>query len=80
MLLDETASGLEATQVAERIGAEVRCPLVLGGCEVAVGASMGIVMATGEYADAEEILRCADLAMYTAKHSGKGRCVLWGGR
>ena len=80
LLLDETASGLEATQVAERIGAEVRCPLVLGGFEVAVGASMGIVMATGEYADAEEILRCADLAMYTAKHSGKGRCVLWGGR
>ena len=78
LLLDETAGGDEAIQVAERIGAELRREVTLASGPTRVGASMGIAVGTARYAEAEEILRHADLAMYAAKHEGKGRCVLWG--
>ena len=77
LLLDETGSGTEALQVAERVCAELRREVNVAGGQGVVGASMGIAMASANYAEAEEILRHADLAMYAAKQGGKGRCVLW---
>ena len=77
LLLDETAGGDEALQVAERIGVEVRRQVLLSAGEARVGASFGIVMVAGDYAAEEEILRHADAAMYAAKAGGRGRCVLW---
>ncbi len=80
LLLDETGTGEEALQVAQRLGEEVARGVRLGEVEAHVGASMGIAVATTVYAEAEEILRHADVAMYAAKQAGKGRCVVWGAR
>ena len=77
LLLDETGSGTEAMQVAQRIGAEVGREVRLESGAVCVGASLGVAMATADYREAEDILRDADLAMYGAKQAGKDRCVLW---
>ena len=38
-----------------------------------VRASMGIAVAEGRGEDAEDLLRNADVAMYTAKDNGKNR-------
>jgi diguanylate cyclase (GGDEF)-like protein len=62
-----------ATMVASRIVDRLRQPFQVMGAEVMVRASIGI--ATGEAGElgADEILRDADEAMYTAKGLGKGR-------
>ena len=58
--------------VAERVLYEIARPIHLHGKRVAVRASIGIAMAEMG-ASAEELLRNADTAMYTAKDAGKGR-------
>ena len=47
------------------------------GREVSVTASIGIAMVDGEVDDADDLLARADVAMYAAKTSGKGRHELY---
>jgi diguanylate cyclase (GGDEF)-like protein len=61
-----------AEEVARRMLGGLAAPFRLGGNEVAVGASIGIAL--GQLPDGPgDLLRDADLAMYMAKHNGKGR-------
>jgi diguanylate cyclase (GGDEF)-like protein/PAS domain S-box-containing protein len=79
MLLDETGSAGEVEMVANRIQLEVQRPIPVAGsgAEAFVAASMGIVMASAQDADAEEILLHADSAMYAAKAAGKACHILY---
>ena len=52
-------------------------PLVLGGAEVVIGASIGVAILPGDGATAEEVNKHADLALYRAKDLGRGRCVFF---
>ena len=72
VLLGNVTHDDDAITVASRITVAMAAPFQLGGHEVRVGASIGIARAHGDAA-AEELLRNADLAMYRAKASGKGR-------
>ncbi|HEV7251832.1 MAG TPA: EAL domain-containing protein [Mesorhizobium sp.] len=64
--------------VAEALGARVLAalgrPIALDGHSVGVGVSIGIAMAEGPSADADALLRHADMAMYAAKEAGRGAC------
>jgi diguanylate cyclase (GGDEF)-like protein len=62
---------------AERIVATVSKPIDLGVIRATVGASVGIALNRPGYT-ADDIVREADLAMYTAKTTGKSRHVLAG--
>ena len=54
-------------ELAERLCAALREPLVLHGVPVSIGASIGIAFGP-EHADTvPELLRCADIALYAAK-------------
>ncbi len=67
-------TGIEEAKVAVgRIERVVREPFDLDGQQVVVGASIGILMGSLEYEDPEELLRDADLAMYSVKGEGAGR-------
>jgi diguanylate cyclase (GGDEF)-like protein len=67
------APGVE--QVLARIRAALDRPIELGGGRSAkVGASIGIAF-SGPGTDIDTLIRRADLAMYTAKRSGKGTTV-----
>ncbi len=55
----------------------LRQPVSLGAAEIEVGTSIGLVMVGTERHDADEVLRDADLAMYSAKASGKNRWTLF---
>ena len=66
------ANGSDPLVVAERLVAALAKPFAVGASEVCVGASVGICR--GRY-EAEEMLRNADVAMYRAKHSGRGSYV-----
>ena len=61
----------EAERVSERIMAELRAPFLLHGREVAAHASIGIADRGEGVASADELLRNADVAMYSAKGNGK---------
>lgn len=73
MLLDSTDDVAEAARVAERIHQELRRPFLLDGQEVFTSVSIGIATSSSGYGEPEEILRDADLAMYRAKGTGRGR-------
>ncbi|MFG1920301.1 putative bifunctional diguanylate cyclase/phosphodiesterase [Cryptosporangium sp. NPDC048952] len=66
----------EVTAVAERVLAAVEPPYVAAGRECSVGASIGVTVAGAADAppSADEVLRDADVAMYRAKHRGRG-CI-----
>jgi diguanylate cyclase (GGDEF)-like protein len=72
LLLDVTAA--EAEQITERIIHSLRTPVNADGHELLVQASVGLVDST-QGGGASELLRCADVAMYTAKEQGKSRYV-----
>ena len=77
IIVERLAAPADVEITAERIVAEVGRPIEVGPHQTHVTASVGIALNhTGDSAD--DILREADLAMYTAKTTGKGRHVLAG--
>jgi diguanylate cyclase (GGDEF)-like protein/PAS domain S-box-containing protein len=71
ILLEETTRE-GARRVAERVLAALRSPFDLQGKQVFARGSAGVAI-TQSGSSAEDLLRHADLAMYTAKARGKGR-------
>jgi len=66
----------EALGVAERLRDAVAKPVDLDGVEVGVQCSVGVVRAEGDVS-ADELVRDADVAMYAAKRSGKGKVAVF---
>lgn len=66
-----------ATAIAERIIATVTAPVHLADRHVSVHASIGIATDDGSRGHAEDLLRHADAAMYTAKRQGKDRIAVF---
>jgi len=57
--------------VLERVLEDIGQPIVLGGREFHVGASLGVAMYPGDGDDAQSLLKHADVAMYAAKDRGR---------
>ena len=66
----------QAEEVAERLRLALGAPYWIGGEELGVAASIGIAFAEPGITPAR-LLRNADLAMYQAKKSGKGRVSVY---
>jgi diguanylate cyclase (GGDEF)-like protein/PAS domain S-box-containing protein len=77
ILLEDGAGGVEAAYVATRVLGSFERPFYVEDKDVFVRASIGIATARGDAqagaTKTEELLRNADVAMYMAKESGKGR-------
>ncbi len=63
----------QADEKAEALLQSLFQPLFIEGHELHVAASVGISHFPDHAADAETLLKCADLAMYHAKESGRGQ-------
>jgi diguanylate cyclase (GGDEF)-like protein/PAS domain S-box-containing protein len=61
----------EATAMAERVAASLRNPYSIAGQTVIIGATVGIAVARGG-TDTATILRQADVALDSARHSAEG--------
>jgi len=63
---------VEAVTLAERIRKALCEPFDLGDNRVVAGTSIGIAVAPRDGTDCDEILKSADLALYSAKSGGRG--------
>jgi diguanylate cyclase (GGDEF)-like protein/PAS domain S-box-containing protein len=70
---DAQTATLAITEIVQRILIEVSQPLVLGDAEFTLSCSAGLSVYPHDGADAENLLRNADSAMYRAKSLGRGR-------
>jgi diguanylate cyclase (GGDEF)-like protein len=72
VLIEDAHTADDAVRVAQRIEDALATPVCLDRQDVTVRASIGVVWAGSSPADAEELLRNADIAMYRAKAKGGG--------
>jgi len=77
VLLERPVAAEEARDVADRIGSVVSEPLVLDGRRVRTSVTIGIARSGPSRVSADDLLRDADLAMYTAKGRGKARHAMF---
>ncbi|RVU47238.1 putative bifunctional diguanylate cyclase/phosphodiesterase [Rubrivivax rivuli] len=73
VLLSPTASGDEIERVAKHVMEQLREPIQIETETVYISCSIGCSMYPQHGADAEELVRHADLAMFDAKTAGRNR-------
>ena len=72
LILRHITQRADVMRIAEKIVRSMEAPLALaGGPEVVVTASIGISFYPDDATDAEHLLKCADVAMYSAKGLGR---------
>ncbi|HEX5960188.1 MAG TPA: EAL domain-containing protein [Rhodanobacteraceae bacterium] len=72
LILRHATSRADVTRVTTKLLAGMQAPLLLGnGSELHVTASIGVSIYPGDAADAEGLLKHADMAMYSAKGEGR---------
>ena len=68
-MVDPNAAG----KIAETIIRKLSEPFILGDAQMTISASIGITIYPADGADSTQLLKNADVAMYTAKNNGRGR-------
>jgi len=77
ILLEEVREPQDAGAAAERVLAQLAQPFELDEHRVFISASIGVVLSRLGYAQADDVLRDADIAMYQAKSLGKARFAIF---
>ena len=77
LLLEDTADLSRSVAVCRRLLEAVEAPLQVDGQEIAISASIGMAAGRSGSAEADEMLRNADVAMYIAKADGKNRYAVF---
>ncbi len=77
ILLTGGDSAALAGRLAERILSALAEPVSVGGRPVRTGVSIGVASSATCAGASIGVLRAADVAMYAAKNSGKGRCEVF---
>jgi len=71
VLLSALNSPIDVTTVAEKILGRLAEPVPLKGEEAVIGCSIGIALYPSHTTDLDDLIKKADLAMYTVKNGGK---------
>ena len=71
LLLRDIDNEKDAHTALQRIQNELKRAFIVEGQEVFVGASMGLVLGSLEYKEPQDLLRDADLAMYSVKRDAQ---------
>src|SRR5258708_28356407 len=77
VLLEDVLEPSDAIRGAQRIQETLATPFEIKGQRIVIAASIGIASSSTSYAEAEELLRDAEIAMYRAKRAGKACCELF---
>jgi diguanylate cyclase (GGDEF)-like protein/PAS domain S-box-containing protein len=70
IVLNEVDDAAAAGGVAGKVLADLGCPITVDTHELFACASIGVSIYPGDALDAETLVKCADIAMYRAKHGG----------
>ena len=73
ILLDGVQDPTVAMTVAEKVQQAISAPFKLHNHQAVTTASIGVALGSNNYAEAEDVIRDADTAMYRAKEHGKAR-------
>ncbi len=77
VLLEELHDPSDTMRVAERIQQRLAIPFDLNGQKIVLTVSIGIAFSGNAGAEAQDVLRDAEIAMYRAKSTGKARCEVF---
>jgi diguanylate cyclase (GGDEF)-like protein/PAS domain S-box-containing protein len=77
IILEDSTEPAGADHVAERMLEIMRQPFTAGGTEMRVGVSIGVAHARSGAETGSELLRNADMAMYSAKNNGRGQWAVF---
>ncbi|MBA3415070.1 MAG: EAL domain-containing protein, partial [Chloroflexia bacterium] len=77
VLLDRVSAPSDAVAAAERFLEPLRAPFGLAGQKIFVRASIGVAVASPGQERPEDLLRQADVALYSAKRQGKSNVRLY---
>ena len=77
VLIEDVFKPSDAIRVAQRIQEKLAAPFDIKSQRIVIAVSIGITSSSGSYAEAEEMLRDAEIAMYRAKRAGKARCEVF---
>jgi len=72
VLLDDLADDEGAAIIAERLRVVLGQPCVIDGQDIVVTATIGVALSSGRYEQPQDVIRDADIAMYSAKSREKG--------
>ncbi|WP_338090661.1 putative bifunctional diguanylate cyclase/phosphodiesterase [Planosporangium thailandense] len=77
VLVERSAGPEQLVDIAEAALAAVRAPVQLGGHEITVSASVGVVERAAHTTSATELMKAADTTLHWAKRDGKNRWALF---
>ncbi|HEY7095560.1 MAG TPA: EAL domain-containing protein [Terriglobales bacterium] len=77
VLVEELHDPSDAARVADRIQRRLATPFEVRNQEIVLTASIGIAFSSPESNNASDMIRDAEIAMYRAKHAGKGGCEVF---
>jgi diguanylate cyclase (GGDEF)-like protein/PAS domain S-box-containing protein len=77
VLLEDSRDEHEAVAVAQTVLAALEEPVLIGGHKLTVGASIGVLERRVASTTPDAAVRAADLTLYRAKESGRGRWTLF---
>jgi len=70
----------DAEWLARRMVRAVQEPFEIDGHRIDIGASIGVAIAPNDGSDVDQLLKKADMALYTVKIGGHGGCCLFAGQ
>jgi diguanylate cyclase (GGDEF)-like protein len=73
VILAGSANPDYAAQLAQKILEQLRLPILVGGQSISISGSLGIAVFPDNGTDTQQLMRAADMAMYTAKGNGRNR-------
>ncbi len=77
VFLDSVASAQAAGEVADRLIQSLNEPVEVGGIPVVASGSAGVALGFDPNISVDDLLRNADVAMYSAKSAGKNRMAIF---
>lgn len=77
ILLTSIEGAEQAQDMVHWLQADISAAFMIGNQEVFTSASIGIAMPSQGFADSEEMLRAADIAMYKAKEKGQSSSAIF---